>query len=375
MEDERKKSKFLVIVFWLSAIGCFIFGYYNTHLGLRTFQAFGSGSGSWFLALIPFVMAIGGYLASIQGMKKMLYLYLAGELLFFVFNLTYLYPQYLGRTLVHEETKMLKDSIGVYQGKLDNIAGVADPYSYAKLQKLKEIQTNLLTEIKDREGFGPYATEQLMNFNELAGSSYTPDRNIGKTQDERERAAQKWKINTDIAIKEFLIKLNENDKNSAKLVNAKYEMDDIASAYISQLDNILDDNSDINIMHEAVNINTQIHLLKELTTKLDKVSTDVNSVKKPKTFNLINTGKETIQFPRTQRLGKFEHTIISVRDRMGKLDTWGIIIVCFFFDLLGPFLFYFYLRSDEDENSYDINDGWGDDRPFWKKILNKLIIF
>lgn len=367
MEDERKKSNFLVIIFWLSAIGCFIFGYYNTHLGLRTFRAFGTGYGSWFLALIPFVMVIGGYLASIQGRKKMLYLYLTGETLFFIFNLTYLYPQYLGRTLVHEETKMLKDSIGVYQGKLDAIAGVADPVSYAKLQKLKEIQTNLLTEIKDRNGFGPYATEQLRDFNLLAGSSYTPERIIERTQEERNNVANKWKKNTDNAIKEFLIKLNANDKNSAKLVNAKYEMDDLASAYNLRLENILEDRSDVDITHEAVNNNKQILLLKELTTKLDKVATDVNSIKKPEPFNLINTGKGTIQFPKTQRLGKFEHTIISVRERIGKLDTWGIIIVCFFFDLLGPFLFYFYLRNEDDEYTFSNGEGWK--RPWWRKLF------
>ena len=114
MEGENKKSNALKIIFWIATLGCFIFGYYNTHLGLRTFNAFGSGNGSWFLAVIPFVMVFGGYVAAVQGKKGMLALYLTGEILFFVFNLTYLYPTYLGRTLVREETKVLIDSLDVY---------------------------------------------------------------------------------------------------------------------------------------------------------------------------------------------------------------------------------------------------------------------
>lgn len=368
MEEENKKSKLLVIIFWLSALGCFGFGYYNTVLGLRTFNAFGYQVGSWFLALIPLFMVFGGYYASVEGNRKMFYLYIAGEIVFLVFNLTYLYPQYLGRTLIHEETKAIKDSIGEYQGKLDKIASVADPVSYAKLKKLREIQTNLLTEIRERNGFGEHATKDLNNFNALAGSTYTPERYVGSTQEERERFYQKWKENTDKAIKEFIIQLNLADKNAAKLVDAKYEMDKISDDYTKPLELILEDNSDIDISHMAIINNKQILLLKELTTKLDKVATDVNSVKQPEIFKIINTGKETIQFPKTQKLGTFEHTIISVRERINKLDTWGVIILCFFFDLLGPFLFYFYLRKDVDEYyTADDNVGWGPS--WWKRKL------
>jgi len=368
MGEENKKSKLILIGFWLGVIWCFGFGYYNTVLGLRTFRAFGNELGSWFLALVPLLMVAGGYIASVQGRRKMFALYIVGEVLFFVFNLTYLYPQYLGRTLVHEETKLLKDSLGVYQGKLDKVAGAADPVSYSKLKKLREIQTNLLTEIKDRNGFGPYATKQLDDFNKLSGSKYTAEREVGQTQSERDTLYSRWKKNTDKAIKEFIVQLNIDDKNAEKLVNAKYEMDNISDSYIKTLEYILEDNSDVDISHKAVANNVQILLLKELTAKLDKVATDVNSVKEPELFTIINNGKETIQFPKTQKLGSFEHSLISVFVRLNKLDTWYVLIVCFFFDLLGPFLFYFYLRKEEDEfSSYD-DDAFG--RPWWKRLFS-----
>ncbi len=76
MEGENKKSNALKIIFWIATLGCFIFGYYNTHLGLLTFDAFGSKAGSWFIAIIPLVMVLGGYVAAVQGKKGMLALYL-----------------------------------------------------------------------------------------------------------------------------------------------------------------------------------------------------------------------------------------------------------------------------------------------------------
>jgi len=362
MEEERK-SKLLVAIFWLAAIGCFIFGYYNTVMGLKMFDAFGSSAGSWFLAIIPLVMVFGGYYASVQGKKGMLALYLTGEVLFFVFNLTYLYPQYLGRTLVTEEAKALKDSVSVYNGRFDNIVIKGD----AKLQRLYETQANLLDEIKKRFGFGERATEQLRIFNELAGTSYTPSRKWGENEEERKKLYDEWKEKTDKGIYNYIIHLNGDDKAAEKLIACKAEMDTIVSEYILKLEEIIDDNSDISIDHRDVGNNSQIGLLKTLTTKLDKIAIDVNSVRKPEPFNLIVTGKETIAFPKTQKLGTFEHTIISVKERLNKLDTWGVIIICFFFDLLGPFLFYFYLRKDDEEDSGF--DTGAFDRPWWKRWL------
>ena len=369
MDEERKKSKLLVVIFWLSTLGCFYFGYYNTVMGLRPFIAFGSIElGSWFLALIPLVMVFGGYLAAVQGRKKMLYIYLTGEILFFIFNMTYLYPHFLGGTLVHEETRALKDSVTVYQGRIEKIAIKGNSSDLARLQRLREFQTNLLTEIRDRNGFGTYATEQLKNFNELAGTSYTPERNVGNTPEQREQFYQKWKENTDLGIRNFIVKLNANDISAEKLVNTKFEMDGISAKYIPLLEIILDDNSTVDISREAIRNNPQISLLKELTGKLDKVATDVNTVKQPAPFNLIVTGKETIAFPKTQELGLWHHTVISVIERINKLDTWGVIILCFFFDMLGPFLFYFYLRRDDD--GFDGGAGVDDwDRPWWKKMF------
>ena len=162
------KSNALKIIFWIATIGCFIFGYYNTHLGLRTFNAFGSGKGSWFLAAIPLVMVFGGYVAAVQGKKGMLALYLTGEIIFFIFNLTYLYPTYLGRTLVKEEAQALNDSLTSYQTKIENLiikkaneTGDDLQGLTKNIRDLRIARNMLLKEIIDRKGFGSEAQKQL----------------------------------------------------------------------------------------------------------------------------------------------------------------------------------------------------------------------
>ncbi len=357
----NNKSNFLVAIFWLGAVGCFVFGYYNTVMGLRMFDAFGSSAGSWFLAIIPLLMVFGGYFAAVRGRRQMIYLYLAGELLFFIFNLTYLYPHYLGRTLVNEEAKVLKDRLDKMPSELDAIAISGNSQSLEKLQRLREIQENLLTEIKDRFGFDDRARQQLRDFNELAGTAYTPEPGYaGRTDSERLALYDRWKKRTDEGIKNFIVKLSGNDKVAEKLVSAKYELDSLVEAYGPKLDLILEENAKVSIVREDVNNNSQIKLMKELTTKLDKVANNVNSVSSSASFEPLVSGKETIAFPKTQKLGTFEHTLISIKERLGKLDTWGVIIVCFFFDLLGPFLFYFYIRKEEDDDeSIGSSDEWG----------------
>ena len=362
---EKNKSKFLVVIFWLAAVGCFIFGYYNTVMGLRMFDAFGSRAGSWFLAIIPLLMVFGGYLAAVLGDRKWIYLYLTGEIIFFIFNLTYLYPHYLGRTLVNEEAKVLKDRIDKMPNELDAIAINGDSVALKKLQRLREFQTNILLEI-DREGFGERANYWLKNFNELANTQYAGEWKFIPTNN---ALKEKWRGLTDKGIKDFIVSLNGDAKAAEKLVNAKYELDSLVIKYSPKLDLIIEENSKVSIEREDVNNNPQIKTMKELTTKLDKIANNVNSASKSGSFIPLVSGKETIAFPKTQKLGTFEHTLISVKDRLGKLDTWGVIILCFFFDLLGPFLFYFYIRKDDDgfDSGTSVDDGAWD--PWWKRLF------
>ena len=368
MEGENKKSNALKIIFWIATIACFIFGYYNTHLGLLTFDAFGSKNGSWFIAIIPLVMVLGGYVAAVQGKKGMLALYLTGEIIFFIFNFSYLYPNYLGRTLIQEETRELKDSLNVYQNRIDGKVNISDE-GMKDFLRLIDAKNNLHQEIVEREGFGERAAAQLDSINKITGRTISRDRVLGGTKAERiKRWEEYWKPRVDEVINDF-ISSHIGVNNATVWIEARAYIDSIAPIYNVKLGIILDDDSDVDIDHDAIKENHQIKELRTLTVILDdEIANKINSVA-PYTFTRFNNLKTTIPFPKTQKLGHFEHALISAKERIGKLDTWGVIILCFLFDLLGPFLFYFYLRKDNEGERIEDPGVWGDNKPWWKKIF------
>lgn len=60
----------------------------------------------------------------------------------------------------------------------------------------------------------------------------------------------------------------------------------------------------------------------------------------------LNDEVNQVAFPPTKELGRFAHTISSVKQRINKIDTWGIIILCLFIDLIVPLAIYFMIRGN-----------------------------
>lgn len=374
----NKKSKLLMPLFWITTIGCFVFGYYNAAYGLETFEMFDSRVGSWFMALIPLVMVFGGFYAAVQGKRGLFAVYLLGEVIFFVFNMTYLYPQYLGRKIVQEETKELSDSLTVYNTRINQFAFKDLGKAFQTYNDLITCQDNLITEIRDRNGFGKHATEQLSNFNKLIGSEYglTPERNkVNLPKVKADSLANVWREKTNQQIDKFIMANMQGGDSKAKgIYEVKMNVNALEKEYSPILSAILKDRSKIEIIPRSeVENNEQIQQLITLAEELNNQVNIANTVMAPqKIFEPIIFDEETIAFPKVRELGTFQHTFISAGERINKLDTWGVIIVCLFFDLLGPCLFYLYLRKSDDGDDYsysgDNSGGWGDD-PWWKKIF------
>jgi hypothetical protein len=51
----------------------------------------------------------------------------------------------------------------------------------------------------------------------------------------------------------------------------------------------------------------------------------------------------------SRTLGRIANTFKSVKDRISKVDTWAIIILCLFIDILVPLAIYMLLRKKRDE--------------------------
>jgi len=347
--SSKKPSPLIKIIGWMIALFAFAIGFWHTHLGLKEFRVLSSEYGSLLVAGIVLLVMILGYTVAVSGRKVGLIFYAICATTFFIFNLNSFYPTYLGRTLLKEEAKSIKDSVTTYKSRIDKIVGSSNAEYIQKLQNLTEQQSNLLREIKDRRGTGDVFRAELAKFNSLANSNISADR--WRETDSARVTAQynHFKNETDDAIKQFKIKsLSTTEQNALKLVEAKDKMDYINTTYNDSIEDIIRDNSILDL--NFIKTNQQIKTLEDVVTKLDDIAITVNSAKQPPQFALFNQGSETI-CPKCQKLGTFQHTMNSVRERLTKTDTIGVIFVCLLIDFLAPIAVYFLIRrKEEDEN-------------------------
>jgi hypothetical protein len=191
----------------------------------------------------------------------------------------------------------------------------------------------------------------LKKFNKIAKSNISPDRTLGKTLEEIDDKVTFYSKELEKAITDFKVKsLSGNDQNAIKLVEASNDINDISKMYIPKLEDIAKDNSSINI--DSVKTNPQIITLQEVVGKLDKIAIEVNAVKQPPLFELFNSTNQAIQ-PKSQHLGVFAHTISSIYERLGRIDTLGIILICMIIDFFAPLAVYLFLRHNESEDDQD----------------------
>jgi hypothetical protein len=93
--------------------------------------------------------------------------------------------------------------------------------------------------------------------------------------------------------------------------------------------------------------------------------------------DLINKSREQKEFPQeklggkeggaqTRHLGEIEHTLISIGKRINRIDTWAMILLCLFIDLLVPLAIYFLVRRTGKER-----EGNGPRTELWNKLTGK----
>lgn len=311
MSQTKKQSLVLRVFGWSITLISFIIGFWHTFLGLREFRIISSENGGLLVAFLIFMVMMLSYIVAINGRKNSLIIYFICACLYFVFNLNSFYPSYLGNTLLKEETKAIIDSINIYKSKLDKIVGVNNLASYQIIQNLNNHSENIITEIKNRGGFGPYATDELSKFNSLAKSNITPERKIEKDSSKRNLLVIDYKKRLDKAIQDYTIKsMSGSQRDAIIYVKALHDIDDVNRIYASQFDSIMKDNLRLNT--DSIKYNKQVKGLQGAITELDKIAIAVNSVKIPAPFNLLNGKGKTIK-PEIQMLGTFQHTLSSIK--------------------------------------------------------------
>lgn len=362
----NKTPGYIKLLGWLIALFAFAIGFWHTHLGLKEFKPLSWEYGSLIVAAIVLMVIVVSYQRAVSGVKIAVAFWLICSSILFIFNLNSFYPSYLGRKLIKEEAISINDSLEVYKNNIDKIVGLTGKEYVQKLQNLNDKKISLLREIENRGGFGSYATEELRQFNLEAGSNISPERNVGKTEKERKELVNHFKKEMDKAIAAYVIKsLGGKEKEAKKLLETSQNFNANYSYYKQGLEEIISDNNDIKI--DSVKHNPQIKLMISVVNELDRTARIFNTTRNNENFKLFNKAGEN-SHPRSQFIGSFEHTINSVLERIGKKDTIGVLLLCFFIDFLVPLAMFFLIREkkvDNDKVTYDTSVSW------WGKLLGK----
>jgi hypothetical protein len=339
MKHTHKKqlSPLVLIGAWLLSFIVFIVGFWHTHLGLKEMRPFDSEYGSLSIASIILLLIIISYSVAVNGKKIALLFYIIGGLFFFIFNLNYFYPAYLARQLVKEEAIALNDTLQSFSNKINRM----DNSNVSVVSELYNIKEKLLDEVIGQDGFGPRAQKYLDDFNALAKSDQLPNRTIGSTPAERKRIAERYDDLLTKDIRNYVLKQISNGKveNADELLVGIEQLKTLSNEYSSKLEAIIADNQRIPL--DSVSNHPQINTLQSLVTKLDNATIKINK----------SSGKDV--FPKlkeasTRNLGRIAHTLSSVGKRIYKIDTWGIILLCLFIDLLVPLFVYLMIKKEEN---------------------------
>jgi len=353
MKSTNKIPPIVQIGAWVLALFVFAVGFWHTYLGLKEMKPFGSEWGGLVIAGIVLLLLLITYWFAVNGKKMALIFYILCGAVFFVCNLNYFYPSYLARQLVKEEATALNDTLQGYANRaksLQNDAGFGNKTKeLADYENLKLLKKKIVEEIRKFEGWGPESSNALLDFNKISNQYKFPIQkysNAGNmTRDELSNIYDSYLEGVIQKILEALM-VNSKDggvQNALSFIKGVAELDSLQKNYSVLLkDSIIPDNSDITL--EEVKNNPQINILQRLVTGINEATSKINYATKSNSYKF----KELEESP-SRTLGRIANTFKSVKVRISKVDTWAIIILCLFIDLLVPLAIYLLLRKKEDE--------------------------
>jgi hypothetical protein len=354
MNTSKKTPPIVQAGAWLLSLIVFAIGFWHTHLGLKEMRPFGSEWGGLAIAGIVLLLILITYWYAVNGKKMALIFYVLGGIIFFVCNLNYFYPAYLTRQIVKEEATVLNDTLQNYANQanaLQKTAGFVKGKEFDDYQRLKSLKNVIVTEVKGLNGFGANAGRALNEFNNILKEYGSKGISLTTDNRDKEKLANFYEGHLEAEIQNLLKSLVNKGSGMADAVNflkGVNELDSMQRNYSVVLkDSIIPDNTSIDL--EDVKEDPQINLLQRLVTGINVAVSKINNATKPDTFKF-----QPLEESRSRDLGRIANTFKSIKDRITKVDTWAIIILCLFVDLIVPLAIYLLLRKKEDEEDESI---------------------
>lgn len=337
---------------WLISLSAFAVGFWHAHLGLSQFHFLSSEYGSFVIAGLILMVLIVAYNRLMNGHKTAIYFYIICASLMFIFNMNSFYPTYLGDKLIKEDASAMKDTLSKYSAHLKNIAEKEDGTTIKTIGELNNIKESLLNEIQGTgiNRFGEKAKAFLNEFNQKANSSLSPGSDVNGSTQNLGAMKNRWRGKLDAAIRNWYIDSNPNLKNGAEIIKSNILMDSIKTVYAPILEEIMIDTTSIDLTNPPKL--TQIVTMGQAASQFDLIGKNVNQYLAPSQhLPKLNDEINQVAFPTSKELGRFAHTISSVINRIGKIDTWGIIILCLFIDFIVPLAIFFMISGRKDNNN------------------------
>lgn len=348
----KKVPPIVQIGAWTLSLIVFIVGFWHTYLGLKEMKPFGSEWGGLAIAGIVLLLLLITYWFAVNGNKAALVFYLFCGFIFFICNLNYFYPAYMARTLVQNEAGALSDTLQKYTNGSSSMQSSENSQAVKEYLNLTSLKGQIVTEIENK-GYGPNAKQLTDKFNSILSKySVTPinvsaavgsvTTNAADAQRQKEQIEPLFAQAMNSLMLQGVLKVFDPSLFQIGLDSLK----NLQKKYTGILNAIKADNkTEYKLDSIKINPNVQsiVNFVGDLNTTIDKINKGNNKEK------AVLTRLDEDTHPRADKLGMIKYTMLSIKERISEIDTWAIIFLCLFIDLIVPLAIYLLLRKKEND--------------------------
>jgi hypothetical protein len=361
METAKKTPAIVKFGAWLLALFVFAVGFWHTHLGLKEMKPFGTEWGGLVISGIVLMLLLITYWFAVNGRKMALIFYILCGVIFFVCNLNYFYPSYMARTLIQNEASALNDTLQKYtNGSASGLQGLDTDQAISDYLKLSSIKNQIVTEISNK-GYGPNARKLTNDFNALSSNYSSAPVSISSAvgsvtsnNDEAQRQREQIEPLFEQVLSNLMLKGILKVASPDLFASGTNELNSLRDEYTGKLERIIADNKTeypLDSIKRNKNVIDVVSFVGKLNTAIDKINKG-NDKEKP-IYNRLDENTH----PRADKLGMIKYTLLSVKERIKEIDTWAIIFLCLFIDLIVPLAVYLLLRNKDLETKKESING------------------
>ncbi|MFZ2724993.1 MAG: hypothetical protein WAX77_01945 [Methylococcaceae bacterium] len=321
----------LKLLSWIISIICFLIGFVQTGIGLRTFfawQPFG-----FIISAFIFLALIFCYTAAVHKNRAWIILFIVFASINFVCNFNAFYPNQMADSLIRNELKEHRQNYTVLSKDIDTA------FSEIQLNNRKLAVEAKLTQLEyqiRQDGLGDKSKEIIGDINKL-GVKITVLKTERGNPKSWEEVADRYKYMVE---QELKAQIEGNDfKSKAQLISDTQSQKDIL---FPEIDNQLASSEKLSLPLEQ----PLIELINDIVKHYQSYCITAHRLQIESTIECNES-----YFSENTEIGKFSHTFPSALKHLGETNTIIVIIICLLIDFIAPLMAFLYLKSHDNNSS------------------------